>query len=122
MYAGDWSPARTPCGAPQELDVDAEMARGLLPGALALSGKVRPAVSSVAGRTADALREFLHDPQVPGPPWARGARAAPSASCPLIAHVRPAPVFCMLRPASCDSVPWHRPQLALVPGLGAQCM
>jgi hypothetical protein len=66
--------------------VDAEMARGLLPGALALSGKVRPAVSSVAGRTAVALREFLQDPQVPGPPWARGTHAAPSASRPLVTH------------------------------------
>lgn len=40
------------------------MARGLLPGALALSGKVMPAVTSVAHRTADALREFAHDPKV----------------------------------------------------------
>jgi len=72
--------------------VDAEMARGLLPGALALSGKVRPAVSSVAGRTAVALREFLADPQVPGP-WARGTHAAPSASRPLVTHVRPAPAL-----------------------------
>ena len=47
----------------QELDVDTEMARGLLPGALALSGKVMPAVTRVAHRTADAFREFLHDPQ-----------------------------------------------------------
>lgn len=47
----------------QELDVDTEMARGLLPGALALSGKVMPAVTSVAHRTANAFREFIHDPQ-----------------------------------------------------------
>ena len=44
--------------------MDTEMARGLLPGALALSGKVMPAITSVAHRTADAFREFIHDPQV----------------------------------------------------------
>ena len=43
--------------------MDTEMARGLLPGALALSGKVMPAVTSVAHRTADAFRDFIHDPQ-----------------------------------------------------------
>ncbi|KAK9834006.1 hypothetical protein WJX81_002422 [Elliptochloris bilobata] len=60
----------------QELDVDAEMARGLLPGALALSGKVLPAVSSVAHRTADALREFVHDPQALAERVAAAGRSA----------------------------------------------
>ena len=58
--------------------MDAEMARGLLPGALALSGKVGPAVSSVAGRTAEALRTFVQDPQVPPQPT---APAVASAGC-----------------------------------------
>ena len=47
---------------PQELDVDAEMQRGLLPGAIALSGKFGPAVRGVAQRSAEAVRTFVADP------------------------------------------------------------
>ncbi len=46
----------------QELDVDAEMQRGLLPGAIALSGKFMPAVCGVAQRSVAALRTFAADP------------------------------------------------------------
>lgn len=46
----------------QELDVDAEMQRGLLPGAIALSGKFMPAVRGVAQRSVAALRTFAADP------------------------------------------------------------
>ncbi|CAL8460688.1 g219 [Coccomyxa elongata] len=46
----------------QELDVDAEMQRGLLPGAVALSGKFVPVLQSVSQRTVATVREFLADP------------------------------------------------------------
>ena len=46
----------------QELDVDAEMARGLLPGALALSAKFGPVVRRVAQRCLEALRQLAADP------------------------------------------------------------
>jgi hypothetical protein len=42
--------------------VDAEMARGVLPGALALSAKFGPVVQRVAQRCADAARQFVADP------------------------------------------------------------
>jgi hypothetical protein len=50
------------CAALQELDVDAEMQRGLLPGAVALSGKFVPVLQSVSQRTLNTAREFLADP------------------------------------------------------------
>jgi hypothetical protein len=43
----------------QELDVDAEMQNGLLPGLLALSGKFVPTVRSVAQKTVDSARRFV---------------------------------------------------------------
>jgi hypothetical protein len=42
-----------------ELEVEAEMARGLLPGAMALSSKFMPVVSSVAFRTIEQARIML---------------------------------------------------------------
>lgn len=42
------------------MDVDGEMQRGLLPGSIALAGKLRPALQNVSGRmldvTLDAMR------------------------------------------------------------------
>ncbi len=40
----------------QELDVETEMSRGSLPGALALTAKIGPAVQKVLSRTWDALK------------------------------------------------------------------
>lgn len=45
----------------QELDVDTEMQRGLLPGLLALSAKFVPTVKSVAERTVDTAKHFMAD-------------------------------------------------------------
>ncbi len=42
--------------------MDAEMQRGLLPGAVALSGKFVPVLQSVSQRTVATVREFLADP------------------------------------------------------------
>ena len=42
-----------------EMEVDAEMQRGLLPGALALSGKLWPAVQTVVRRTAASAQGWL---------------------------------------------------------------
>lgn len=42
-----------------ELEVDAEMQRGLLPGALALSHKFVPAIKRVARRSVHALTEWV---------------------------------------------------------------
>lgn len=42
--------------------MDAEMQRGLLPGAVALSGKFVPVLQSVSQRTVGSVREFLVDP------------------------------------------------------------
>lgn len=41
------------------MEVEAEMQRGLLPGALALSGKLWPAVQTVARRTAASAQGWL---------------------------------------------------------------
>ncbi len=38
-----------PAVLPQEMDVEAEMARGLLPGSIALSSKFVPAIKKVRG-------------------------------------------------------------------------
>eukprot|EP00884_Botryococcus_braunii_P011035 jgi/Botrbrau1/19933/Bobra.0059s0050.1 len=43
----------------QELDVDAEMQRGLLPGALALGAKFVPTVKSVFARTVETVTETI---------------------------------------------------------------
>lgn len=42
--------------------MDAEMQRGLLPGAVALSAKFVPVVQSVSARTVETVRDFLADP------------------------------------------------------------
>ena len=73
----------------QELDVDAEMQRGLLPGAIALSGKFVPAVRGVSQRSVEAVRLFVTDPasfsdRVRAHLWRRWWRplcASPAASC-----------------------------------------
>jgi hypothetical protein len=41
----------------EEMEVDAEMQRGLLPGALALSAKFVPALRAVAARTVEVCGE-----------------------------------------------------------------
>ena len=46
----------------QDLDVDAELQRGLLPGCLALSAKLGPAIRDVAFRTAGAARFWFEHP------------------------------------------------------------
>lgn len=45
----------------QELDVDTEMQRGLLPGMLALSAKLVPTVQRVAVNTLQSLQRFVQD-------------------------------------------------------------
>ncbi|EFN50506.1 hypothetical protein CHLNCDRAFT_55812, partial [Chlorella variabilis] len=45
----------------QEMDVEAEMARGLLPGTIALSSKFVPAIKKVAAQTIDSAKTFLQD-------------------------------------------------------------
>ena len=47
----------------QELDVDAEMQRGLLPGILALSAKLLPTVQRVARNTVQSLQRFVQEAQ-----------------------------------------------------------
>lgn len=47
----------------QELDVDTEMQRGLLPGAMALSAKFVPVVQRVSQRTVEAVKDFVADPK-----------------------------------------------------------
>ena len=42
--------------------MDAEMQRGLLPGAVSLSAKFMPVVQRVAQRSLEALRQFIADP------------------------------------------------------------
>jgi hypothetical protein len=45
----------------QEMDVEAEMARGLLPGSIALSSKFMPAIRKVTRHTFDSAKTFLQD-------------------------------------------------------------
>jgi len=47
----------------QELDVDTEMQRGMLPGAMALSAKFVPALQRVSQKTLEAVKEFVADPK-----------------------------------------------------------
>lgn len=47
----------------QELDVDTEMQRGMLPGAMALSAKFVPVVQQVSRKTLEAVKEFVADPK-----------------------------------------------------------
>ncbi|KAL4858391.1 Protein ROOT HAIR DEFECTIVE 3 [Chlorella vulgaris] len=44
-----------------EMDVEAEMARGLLPGSIALSSKFMPAIRKVTRHTFDSAKTFLQD-------------------------------------------------------------
>ena len=53
----------TATGAAQELDVDTEMQRGMLPGAMALSAKFVPVVQRVSRKTLEAVKEFVADPK-----------------------------------------------------------
>lgn len=53
----------TVMGAAQELDVDTEMQRGMLPGAMALSAKFVPVVQRVSRKTLEAVKEFVADPK-----------------------------------------------------------
>ncbi|KAK9824432.1 hypothetical protein WJX72_010204 [[Myrmecia] bisecta] len=46
-----------------ELDIDAEMQRGLLPGFISLSGKFVPTIQAVTQRTVEAARQFINNPQ-----------------------------------------------------------
>lgn len=48
----------------QELDVDGEMAKGLLPGLLALGAKLGPTVRVVTKRTAESAVQFVSSAQV----------------------------------------------------------
>lgn len=52
--------------APQEMDVEAEMQRGLLPGAIALSSKFVPALKKVTFQTMDSAKNFLADAPAAG--------------------------------------------------------
>lgn len=59
----------------QEMDVEREMQRGLLPGAIALSSKFVPALKKVTAQTIDSARRFLQEaPEAAGA--AAGGRAA----------------------------------------------
>ena len=53
----------TGMGAAQELDVDTEMQRGMLPGAMALSAKFVPVVQRVSRNTLEAVKDFVADPK-----------------------------------------------------------
>lgn len=59
-------PLLTPTTLAQEMDVEAEMARGLLPGAIALSGKFMPALRKVAAQTVNSAKTFLAEAPTPG--------------------------------------------------------
>ncbi|KAL4442065.1 hypothetical protein ABPG77_011326 [Micractinium sp. CCAP 211/92] len=50
----------------QEMDVEAEMQRGLLPGAIALSSKFVPALKKVTFQTMDSAKNFLADAPAAG--------------------------------------------------------
>ncbi len=66
------------CWFLQELDVDTEMQRGLLPGAMALSAKFVPVVQRVSQRTAEAVKDFVNDPK------ALSDKVARPSSAPLL--------------------------------------
>ena len=68
-----WLPLASPwLPLPQEMDVEGEMARGLLPGAIALSSKFVPALKKVTAQTVESAKSFLQE----GPAAAGGAAAA----------------------------------------------
>lgn len=59
------------------MDVEREMQRGLLPGAIALSSKFVPALKKVTAQTIDSARRFLQEaPEAAGAGGAAGGRAA----------------------------------------------
>ena len=71
-------PLRLPLAFPwlllQEMDVEGEMARGLLPGAIALSSKFVPALKKVTTQTVESAKSFLQE----GPAAAAAAAAGGS--------------------------------------------
>ncbi len=74
--------AHPPTGPPthqsqQEMDVEREMQRGLLPGAIALSSKFVPALKKVTAQTIDSTRRFLQEaPEAGGAGGSGGGQAA----------------------------------------------
>ncbi len=66
-------------GAAQELDVDTEMQRGMLPGAMALSAKFVPVVQRVSRKTLEAVKEFVADPKaLTDKVWQEARNASPT--------------------------------------------
>ena len=63
VYLKAASHAETWAGCAQELDVDTEMQRGMLPGAMALSAKFVPVVQRVSQKTLEAVKDFVADPK-----------------------------------------------------------
>ena len=60
----------------QELDVDTEMQRGMLPGAMALSAKFVPVVQRVSQKTLEAVKGFVADPKALSDKASRGIMRA----------------------------------------------
>jgi hypothetical protein len=71
-----------------EMDVEAEMARGLLPGAIALSSKFVPAIKKVSRHTLESAKAFLQDaPEASGGSGSGGGGGCPTPA-PLAAGLR----------------------------------
>ena len=81
----------------QELDVDTEMQRGMLPGAMALSAKFVPVVQRVSQKTLEAVRDFVADPKALSEKASRERTISSFTSCMPTSGMHASLCLCCLR-------------------------